>query len=123
MIEKSGILDKDEVRNLLSEVVEKYREVIQDKLVEIILFGSYARENQEQYSDIDIMVLIDDSDENLKKFDKLLENINFELTMRYEILVSPVLIKLNIFKAYRDCLPFYINLLKDGVILYERQAA
>ena len=105
-MKKTGIAGVPEVKRLLSEVIDKYREVIKDKLVEIILFGSYAKKNQEEYSDVDIMVLIDDSDENIKSFDKALEDINFELTMKYEILVSPILVSFGTFREYVDILPF-----------------
>lgn len=120
---KTGITDVPKAERLLSEIIEKYKEVIQNKLVEIILFGSYARKNQEEYSDFDIMVIIDDSVENIKSFDRALEDINFELTMKYEILVSPIMVKFSTFKEYGDSLPFYMNVMKEGVIVYERTAA
>ncbi|MCD4784788.1 MAG: nucleotidyltransferase domain-containing protein [Candidatus Eremiobacteraeota bacterium] len=113
----------EEVKDLLNDIIKKYKKIIKDKLIEIVLIGSYARGDEEEYSDIDIIALIDDSDKNIKTLDRKLEDFNHELTMKYEILVSPILISYSQFREYRDILPFYMNVEKEGVILYERKIA
>lgn len=122
-MKKAIIPGNEEVRNLLNDITKKYKKIIKEKLVEIVLIGSYARGDEEEYSDIDIIALIDDSDKNIKTLDRELEDFNHELTMKYEILVSPILLSYNRFREYRDILPFYINVEKEGVILYERKIA
>jgi len=112
-----------EIKGLLTEIVEKYRELIGDRLVEVVLFGSYAKGRQEQYSDIDIMALVNDSDEKIREYDRNLEEVNYEITMKYEVLVSCVVISSIRFEEYRGLLPFFINVEKEGIPIYERPAA
>jgi uncharacterized protein len=117
------ILDKDEIKSLLSEISEKFRETIKDKLVELVLFGSYARGNPEQYSDVDIFVLIDDSDKNIKNYSNALDDFEHDLTLKYGVLVSTIMVNYKRFEEYKDVLPFYMNVEKEGVKIYERKAA
>jgi len=112
-----------EIEGLLAEIVEKYREIIGDRLVEIVLFGSYAKGSQQKYSDIDIMALVNDSDDELREYDRNLEEVNYEITMKYEVLVSCVVISSLRFEEYRGLLPFFINIEKEGIPIYERPAA
>jgi predicted nucleotidyltransferase len=112
-----------EIEGLLAEIVEKYREIIGDRLAEVVLFGSYAKGRQEKYSDIDIMALVNDSDERIREYDRNLEEVNYEITMKYEVLVSCVVISSIRFEEYRGLLPFFINVEKEGIPIYERPAA
>jgi len=118
-----GFLETPELDALLKEIRETYSTILQDNLVEIVLFGSYARGDAEEYSDVDILIMVDDSAENMKKFDVQLDHVNHELTLKYEILISPLLISFENFVEYREVLPFYMNVEKEGVIIYERTAA
>jgi uncharacterized protein len=122
-LRKPGILDEFEVRDILHDVTEKYKEVIKDRLVEIVLFGSYARKKPEEYSDVDIMVLIDDTDENIKEYGRDLGEFVHDLDLKYDVLITPIMINFEIFKRYEDILPFYMNIIKEGVKVYGREAA
>jgi uncharacterized protein len=123
VVKKNGILDDNDMKFLLNEIMDKYREILKDKIVEIILFGSYARKNQEEYSDVDIMVLVDDTDENIRNVENEFGDFNHELLLKYEVFVSPILVSFAQFKEYRDILPFFMNADKEGIRIYERKAA
>jgi uncharacterized protein len=122
-MKEPGILDEQEIKDILRDVTQKYKEVIKDKLVEIVLFGSYARNNPEEYSDVDIMILIDDTDENIKEYGRELGDFNHDLDLKYEVIISPIMINYGIFKKYEDVLPFYINIVREGKRVYGREAA
>lgn len=57
------------------EVVEKIKPIFEDRLKKVILFGSYARGDYDGESDIDIMVMVDDDEINLKKYMNYFEEI------------------------------------------------
>ncbi|MDQ7827008.1 MAG: nucleotidyltransferase domain-containing protein [Candidatus Eremiobacteraeota bacterium] len=111
------------IRGLLSEIVENYQAIIGDRLYELILFGSYAKGCQEKYSDLDILALVNDTEEQIRKYDKKLEDINHDLTLRHEILISCIITRSSLFNEYKDALPFYMNVEKEGILIYERSAA
>ena len=50
------------IKFLLREVEQKLKAVFHEKLDRIILYGSYARGDYNDESDIDIIVLIQDGD-------------------------------------------------------------
>jgi uncharacterized protein len=117
------ILSNEELKELLSEVADRAKEFIGPSLVEIVLFGSYACGKQVDESDVDVLFVIDDTEENVKIYDKKLGDLAFEMLMKYEIFVSLIVTGYNRFIEYSDILPFYMNVEKEGIKLYERTAA
>lgn len=118
-----GILNQQEVQSLLAELVDVYKSLIGEKLVEVVLYGSYARGNEEEYSDVDVLALVDDTEENIRHYDTELEDFNHDMIMKYGVLLSPIIVNYSIFTKYRDVLPFYMNVEREGVVVYERKVA
>lgn len=87
-----------------------------DPKASIILFGSYARGDFHEQSDIDLLVLIDKEDitrEDQKRIKYPLYEIEFETGM----IISPlVLTKKDWEKKHRKT-PFYENVSKEGLVL------
>ncbi|MDI3475865.1 MAG: hypothetical protein PWQ79_2204 [Thermococcaceae archaeon] len=52
------ILQRDELEEILKEVKAKLQEILGDNLVEVILFGSYARGEASEWSDVDVLVVV-----------------------------------------------------------------
>lgn len=97
---------------------------IKDKIVssiqpeKIILFGSYARGNTDQDSDLDLLVIKDSKRENReirREIDRLLTGRRFGIDI---IVRRPEEVAENL----KDGNPFYLNhIFKDGKVLYERK--
>lgn len=106
------------------DVVGKVREIMQDifgnKLQKVILYGSYAREEQEIYSDMDIMVLVDMDEGTLVHYDAEVFDRTYELTQEYSILLSVMAKSTAHFQQWIDVLPFYNNISIEGVEFYAR---
>lgn len=112
-------LDMD-IQNYILTFVDQVK---QDKnVLGIMLFGSIARGTFNSYSDIDILVVVDGN--VLTYFDKL-EQIIKEIDPTRQKLVakglhlyiSEVILKKEDLAEFR---PFYISLLEEGTILYEK---
>lgn len=56
----------EKLRKILQEVEELLKSVYGNRLKAVILYGSVARGTQTEDSDIDIMVLVDGTDEQLR---------------------------------------------------------
>lgn len=111
------MITKDEKLNkLLPEVEKRIRELFGEKVSKIILFGSYARGDYNSESDVDIIVLV--NDENLYKYRKSRVKIILEYLEKHNILLSVRIVETDKFFMYKDTLPFYQNIINQGISLY-----
>jgi predicted nucleotidyltransferase len=103
---------------LFSEINENMVNLFGDKLKKIILYGSYAKNNQNKESDIDFFVLVDDTEENLRRTKYQIADIMTKLSLNYDILVSITEETYNRYRDYSEILPFYRNISKEGIAIY-----
>lgn len=112
------MLTRSQVNDISTILTNTARKLFGKKLKEVILFGSYARGNASAESDIDIMLLVDMDRESLKKYRNDICRISSETGLKYDILISPVLQSLEEFDNYKNDLPFFKNILLEGVRMY-----
>ena len=105
-------------KKLFSELNENMANLFGNKLRKIILYGSYAKNIQNKESDIDFFVLVDDTDENLRKNKYRIADIMADLTLNYDILVSITEETYNRYREYSEILPFYKNITEEGIEIY-----
>lgn len=91
-------------------------------LDKIILYGSYARGDNTPDSDIDIMIVIDDSEENVKKYRREFSVVSASLGMKYDVLLSVLFRDKENFEKKIEYIPFYKNIVNEGVEWYGRAA-
>ncbi len=106
---------KSELNIITSAVAEEAKRLLGDKLDAVILYGSYARGDYDDESDIDIMVKIKGSRNELKKYRYDLIDFGSDLSLEHEITVSILLYDTETFDRYRNAMPFLRNVQKDGV--------
>ncbi len=104
------------ITRLLNDAEKKLLALFREGLFEIILFGSYARGDYDGESDIDLIALINEDD--LKKYDKQILNINVDLSLKYEVDLSIVIESKNHFDSNVDIIPLFKNINRDGVNIY-----
>lgn len=107
--QKAGILEYLEV------LQKKYR----DNILQVVLFGSAARGEADEESDIDILVVLKNGDNKLRdevsmaSFDSILNN---------EVILSPLVMDKKTYewhRRYRD--PLYNNIERDGINLWMKR--
>ena len=103
---------------LFSELNENMSKLFGNKLKKIILYGSYAKNKQNKESDIDFMVLVDDTEENLRRNKYRIADIMSKLSLNYNILVSITEETYNRYIEYLEILPFYKNISEEGIEIY-----
>lgn len=109
---------KNDINKILEKVTKKAKDVFEDKLDKVILYGSYARKEQENGSDIDIFLILNQNEIQLKKSEKLADDISCEMGLKYGFVFSILTESRNKFFRYKDYIPFYSNIQNEGVILY-----
>ena len=105
------------LNEITSKVVQAARDSLGEKLDRVILYGSYARGDYGDESDIDIMVLADIPRESCGEEYSKLNTFVSRLGMEHDILVSVDVTDTVTFNQYVNDLPFYINLRLEGVVL------
>ena len=99
------------------EIVTFLRAIFGEKMRSVIVYGSYARGDFDEESDIDIAVLLDMPRDEIKHFRADVVSLASRLSLKYAKLVSIVEIPESEYDAYRVVLPFYRNIDKEGVAL------
>ena len=108
----------DDLKQILTEVTEGLRGVFGSRLENVILYGSYARGEADEQSDIDIMVLVNDIPRSeLWRYRELFNPILDEIEEKweYEILISVILEDVPTFVYYGEYLPFFRNVMREGI--------
>ena len=106
-----------ELNGITSKLVEKYRMLFGDALKEVVLYGSYARGDFDEESDVDVVGIVDYSREDLQRTYRELGKLSSELSLAYGVTVSPTAIPLSDYLKYRDALPYYRHIQEEGVKL------
>lgn len=107
------------INRLLQQYILEIRKIYGDHVKQIILYGSYARGDYNKESDIDIMILLDVSDLDIKAYFNELADITYDFNLEYEVDVKPIAKNQEHFKKWMINYPFYANVAKEGVTLYE----
>jgi predicted nucleotidyltransferase len=118
-----GTINDKQLLDILADVKNEIRKIFGDKLRHLILFGSYARNEHAPDSDIDIMILVEESEERLRHYKYIVADIMGELSLKHEKLISLIEIPYNRYARYLDVLPFYKNVYDEGVEIYGRESA
>jgi len=104
--------------NIVNEIEVGLKEIFGDKLRKIILYGSYAREQEVNGSDLDLMALLDLTDEEIESKNEEVLELTVELSTRYGIFISIVKNNEEFFNEWVDTLPYFKNVIDEGINIY-----
>lgn len=103
---------------LLEQYVEEVKKIYGKQLKSVILYGSYARGDFRQDSDIEIMILVDLTDVEIEKLSKQLSWSTYDFNEEHDTDIKPITKNELHFKKWLGVYPFYTNVQKEGVELY-----
>lgn len=107
------------IKKLMEQYITNVKNIYGKHLREIILYGSYARGDFRPDSDIDIMILVDMSDLDLKAYSKDLSYMTYDFNLDNDLDIKPIAKSEKHFRKWVINYPFYANIHKEGVILYD----
>ena len=105
-------------RTLLEQYTEILKGIYGNHLKVVILYGSYARGDFRPDSDVDIMILVDMSDLELKAYGQQLSYMTYDFNMDHDLDIKPIAKSEAHFNKWIVNYPFYSNIHKEGVVLY-----
>ena len=100
------------LRAVLTETRDSLRQIYQHRLKELILFGSHARGEQAQYSDIDLILLLEGVEDESRERERYLPAIS-DISLKYDTVVSIIPFDVKVFQTKRT--PLILNAQKEGI--------
>ena len=108
---------KLQLNRITKEVARGAKDVLGDKLFKVILYGSYARGDYRETSDIDLLILLDINREKLTYSEKFkITSPIYDIGLETDTLISPKIYS-KIGWARHRVTPYYENVNKEGIIL------
>ena len=106
------------MQNLIEKYIAEIQKIYRTHLRKVILFGSYARGDFKPESDIDIMILVDFTDMELKAYRHQLSGLTYDFNEKHNLDIKPIAKSEVHFQKWISVYPFYQNVKREGVALY-----
>lgn len=111
----------NKINQAINDFIEGANEIFGNRIKKIILYGSYARGDFNEHSDIDIMILTDLANDEISEYREKLSCLIYDVECKYdfEIYLSPLIKNIDKFNYWLEAMPFYMNVQREGVVLSE----
>ena len=114
----------EELEKILEAVkkatVKEIPAIFDDDCRQIILFGSCARGDYTVNSDVDIAILTNSDREKAKKYSSQVDDVAAKIGVATTAVVNFVCLPYKEYQEKKGWYPFFKNIDKDGIVLYER---
>ncbi len=97
------------LKSKVAAITKQFRQVVENKynILEMKLFGSYARGDYSKTSDIDLMIRLPNVDRDIEED---LFNIAYDLELEYDCVIDVIVLPQDF-----SNLPIYQNIQKEGI--------
>ena len=105
------------IGEILKDFTKRIEEYFGESLIKVLLYGSYARGDNKENSDIDIMILTTLSDKEITEIENDIYDVAFEIEINTGINISPIIKNRAQFEYWVDTLPYYRNVRDEGITI------
>jgi len=98
---------------LLEELKAEMKEVLGDRFVQMLLFGSYSRGDFSASSDVDLVILAD-GDLSRAERDHI-DDLIAERSLEHDVVISAIVYPSKTFQEYST--PFLLSIKEDGIAI------
>ena len=106
---------RNQALEILKSVYHACDPILGHSIHDAILYGSYARGDFTAESDIDILLTADLTQEQIASQRRAVSGVASALSLDCDVTVSVHVVPLTQFRRYANFLPFYQNVLKEGI--------
>ena len=106
------------VVEISQKVVQAAKETLGEKLDKVILYGSYARGDNDDESDLDFFILADVPQEEAGDRRSDIRDCIPLIDLEFDITVSLHVTGRTVFNKFLDSLPYYMNVIREGIVLH-----
>ena len=98
---------------ILKRLKKDLKVALGEKIGDLILFGSYSRGDYTEYSDIDLLILVNSrlSRDETRKVDDLIAGYSFE----NDVVISGLVYPLDTYQRFNT--PFLLNIKEEGIVV------
>lgn len=101
--------------SIMHEVYNACDPIFGAKLREGFLYGSYARGDYHAESDVDILLTVDMSPEDISNYRRAVAKVTSDLSLKHDVAISVAVKAKQQFEKYAKDLPYYQNVLREGI--------
>lgn len=105
----------DSVAGLTNEFLIEIKKLYKERLNKVILFGSYARGEQREDSDVDYLVVLNDEEIKTLKEISFISPVTSSLGLKYGLWVSAIPVSLK--KMDRSMSVLSENIEEEGIVV------
>ena len=102
------------IEDILRKYQEEIRKIYGIHLKKTVVYGSYARGDFNEDSDIDVMIFTDLTDEEISKRRTLLSDCTYDFNWDNQVEIMPMVVNEKHFNYWKDAYVFYMNVDKEG---------
>ena len=106
---------ENQLSDISEQMVDIYHNVYGNAVFKIFLYGSYARGDNDEYSDIDIVAIVKGIRMDLQAELQKIWDLSADIGLKNDVVVSPTVIPYDEFEEYKNILPYYRNIVKEGL--------
>jgi predicted nucleotidyltransferase len=103
-----------QIKKTLEEFKRELKKLYRDKFVKLVLYGSYARGEETEDSDVDVAVILKGDIVPFDEIDRM-GDVAYDLCLKYNILLSTHPISEEKYNSYKN--QFLSNLKEEGIWL------
>ncbi|HBT79498.1 MAG: nucleotidyltransferase domain-containing protein [Selenomonas sp.] len=107
-----------QLQKILQDFTREASKIYGSHLVKIVLYGSYARGDFQDDSDIDLLVLVDVDEAVIKQKDNQILDAAYDIGYDAHVAIHPITLSVSHFRKWQSVHPFYKNICADGVEVY-----
>ena len=107
------------IRPIMDEYIQKLKTIYKDALQSVILYGSYARGDEAESSDIDVLILVNIDEQSLRAKNEALVCMTYDFNMEHGTDIEPIAESVKTYHYWLGAHPFYQNVRREGVVLYD----
>ena len=106
---------REDLNRILEQMSAQLQALFGSHLKNTILYGSYARGEADDQSDVDVLVLVDLPREEIVRYRRPVATIASEYLFSDNLLIAPIIENQAFYEQHQAILPFYRNIAREGV--------
>lgn len=110
------MLTKNQLNDILAQVNQSALNLLGDKLVKVILFGSYARWDSDDESDVDIMIIAKVDQDMCNEISKKISSQILKTEINLGVVISVIVQDEATYNTHNKTYPFFKHIEKEGKV-------
>jgi predicted nucleotidyltransferase len=102
-----------DIDTILKGLKKDLKAALGEKIGDLILFGSYSRGDNTEYSDVDLLILVNSrlTKDETRKVDDLIAGYSLE----HDVVISGLVYPIETYQRFNT--PFLLNIKEEGIVV------